>query len=300
MSALIKHSVEEERPMKLRNRVALITGAGRGIGRAIAEGFAREGADLALAARRKIELEKTAENIQAIGRKTLIIPADVSNSASVENLVRMVLSEFGQIDVLVDNAGRQPPIGSLLECDPEDWVQTINVNLIGTMLCCKAVLPGMIERRQGKIINLSGGGATAPRPNFSAYAASKAAVVRFTETLAEELKPFNIQVNAIAPGAINTRMLDEVLTAGEAAGEAAMAQAKRQKETGGDSLEAAVALAVFLASDESGTLTGKLISAQHDPWREWAGRGDELNATPMYTIRRLDPFTIKPFLKDLV
>jgi 3-oxoacyl-[acyl-carrier protein] reductase len=181
----------------------------------------------------------------------------------------------------------------------EDWIQTLIVNLIGTVLCCKAVLPGMIDRRHGKIINLSGGGATTPRPNFSAYAASKAAVVRFTETLAEEVKKFNIQVNAIAPGAINTKMLDEVLTAGEAAGEATIAQARKQKETGGDSLEAAVTLVVFLASDESNTLTGKLISAQHDPWREWSGKADELNATPLYTIRRLDPFTIKPLLKDL-
>jgi len=167
------------------------------------------------------------------------------------------------------------------------------------VLCCKALLPGMIERRQGKIINLSGGGATNPRPNFSAYAASKAAVVRFTETLAEEVRPFNIQVNAIAPGAINTRMLDELLASGDEAGEVALSQARRQKESGGDSLLKVVDLAVFLASDESGSLTGKLISAQHDPWREWAGKADELNATPLYTLRRLDPFTLNPLIKHL-
>lgn len=285
--------------MKLNNRIALITGAGRGIGRAIAEEFAREAADVALAARTKTELEKTAENIQAIGRKALAIPTDIADLASVENLVKDVLAEFGRIDILVNNAGRQPPIGPLVESDLQDWIHTILVNLVGPMLCCKSVLPGMIERRRGKIINLSGGGATAPRPNFSAYAASKTAVVRLTETLAEEVKKFNIQVNAMAPGAINTRMLDEVLASGNAAGEAALYQAKRQKKSGGDSLEKVVALAVFLASEESGGLTGKLISAQHDPWREWAGKADELNATPLYTIRRLDPFTIKPLIKDL-
>jgi 3-oxoacyl-[acyl-carrier protein] reductase len=285
--------------MKLENRVALITGASRGIGRALALGFAGEGADLALVARTGTDLEKTAGDIRAIGRRALPITADVSGSGAVEQVVEKVVEEFGRIDILVNDAGRQPPIGSLVECNPEDWVQTIRVNLIGTMLCCRAVLLGMIERRQGKIINLSGGGATAPRPNFSAYAASKAAVVRLTETLAQEVKEFNIQVNAIAPGAINTKMLEEVLAAGNSAGEVALSQAKRQKESGGDSLEKVVALAVFLASEESGGLTGKLISAQHDPWREWAGKADELNASPLYTIRRLDPFTIKPLIKDL-
>jgi 3-oxoacyl-[acyl-carrier protein] reductase len=286
--------------MKLINRVALITGAGRGVGRAIAEGFAREGADVALAARTEAELEKTAENIQAIGHRVLAIPTDVSDPSAVKHLVKMVLDEYGQIDIFVNNAGRQPPIGPLLNCDIEDWIRTMMVNLVGPMLCCRAVVPGMIERRRGKIINLSGGGATSPRPNFSAYAASKTAIVRLTETLAEEVKPFNIQVNAIAPGAINTRMLDEVLAAGNTAGEVALSQAKKQKESGGDSLEKVVALAVFIASDESGSLTGKLISAQHDPWQEWVGKAEELNATPLYTIRRLDPFTIKPLIKDLV
>jgi 3-oxoacyl-[acyl-carrier protein] reductase len=285
--------------MKLQNRVALITGAGRGIGQAIAEEFAREGADVALAARTKTELEKTAGNIQAIGRKALAIPTDIADPASVEDLVKGVLAEFGRIDILVNNAGRQAPIGPLVESDLQDWIHTTLVNLVGPMLCCKSALPGMIERRRGKIVNLSGGGATAPRPNFSAYAASKAAVVRLTEALAEELKGFNIQVNAIAPGAINTRMLEEVFAAGNAAGEVALAQAKKQKQSGGDSLEAVIDLAIFLASEESGGLTGKLISAQHDPWREWAGKADELNATPLYTIRRLDPFTIKPLIKDL-
>ncbi|MEI9476371.1 MAG: SDR family oxidoreductase [Deltaproteobacteria bacterium] len=286
--------------MRLKNKVALITGAGRGIGRAIAEGFAGEGADVALVARTEAELEQTAESIRTIGRRTLAIPTDVSDPSSVETLVKMVLAEFGHIDVLINNAGRQPPIGPLVKCDPQDWVQTILVNLVGPMLCCKAVLPDMMERRRGKIINLSGGGATAPRPNFSAYAASKAAIVRLTETLAEEVKPFNIQANAIAPGAINTRMLNEVLAAGKAAGEVALSQAKRQKESGGDSLEKVVALVVFLASDESGGLTGKLISAQHDPWREWFGKDEQLNTSPLYTIRRLDAFTIKPLIKDLV
>ncbi len=285
--------------MKLENRVALITGASRGIGRALAYGFAREGADVVLAARTQGELERTGKEIREKGGRVVAIQTDVSNPASVGKLVKGMLAEFGRVDILINNAGRQPPIGSLAENDLKEWIHTITVNLFGTFFCTKAVLPTMIERRRGKIINLSGGGAAGPRPNFSAYAASKAAVVRLTETLAQEVKEFNIQVNAIAPGAINTKMLEEVLAAGNSAGEVALSQAKRQKESGGDSLEKVVALAVFLASEESGGLTGKLISAQHDPWREWAGKADELNASPLYTIRRLDPFTIKPLIKDL-
>lgn len=137
-----------------------------------------------------------------------------------------------------------------------------------------------------------------PRPYFSAYATSKAALVRFTETLAVELEPFNIQVNAVAPGAVNTQMLDEVIAAGEKAGRE-YHQALERAQTGGTPVELVCDLILFLASPASGGLTGKLISAPHDPWREWAGKADTLNATPLYTIRRLDPFTIKPLLKFL-
>ena len=286
--------------MKLKNRVALITGAGRGIGRALAEGFAREGADLVLIARTKSELEKTAERIQPFERRVLVIPADVSDSNSVNDFCKIVLEEFGRIDILVNNAGRQPPIGSLGECDIQDWTKTIMVNLIGTVFCCKAVIPHMIKQRHGKIINLSGGGATAPRPYFSAYAASKAGVVRLADTLAEELKPYNIQINVVAPGLVDTRLQDEVLAAGSYAGGLfdKIRQA-RETGTGAVSPDIAASLAVFLASPASGKLTGKLIAAPYDPWREWAGKAEELNATPLYTIRRLDPFTIKPLLKGL-
>ncbi len=285
--------------MRLANKVAVITGASRGIGRAFAFGFDREGALLALASRSPEEMAVGRLELQQAGIRVTVVETDVSDPSQVRCLVEKTLEAFGQIDVLINNAGIQHPIGAFAKSEIGEWMRALQVNLFGSMLCMRAILPHMIERRRGKIINLSGGGATAPRPYFSAYAASKAAIVRLTETVAEEVKPYNIQVNAIAPGAINTRMLDEVLAAGHAAGKDALAQAEKQKETGGNSIEEVVALAVFLASDESGTLTGKLISAQHDPWREWAGKGDELNASPLYTLRRLDPHTLKPLLKDL-
>jgi 3-oxoacyl-[acyl-carrier protein] reductase len=282
----------------LIGQIALVTGAGRGIGRAIAAALAGAGADLILLARTAGELDETAAQVRDLGREALPIVADVSRRVDVQQAVTQGLAWFGRVDVLINNAGIQPPIGPLVENDPEAWTQAVAVNLFGPFYCIQAVLPGMMARRRGKIINLSGGGATGPRPNFSAYAASKAALVRLTETVAEEVRPYNIQVNAIAPGAVNTRMLDEVLAAGAAAG-AELAAAQKRQTQGGTPAEVSAELIVFLASAAADGLTGKLISAPHDPWREWASKAAELNATPLYTLRRLDPFTIEPLIKVL-
>lgn len=279
--------------MKLADKVAIVTGGGRGIGRAIALAFAREGANVIVASRTFSEIEETAAQIQALGRRGLALKADVSRWDEVNRLVEETLRAFGKIDILVNNAGIQGPIGPLVDNDMEEWVCIIHVNLVGTFLCTKAVLPHMMARRQGKIINLSGGGATAPRPRFTAYAASKAAVVRLTETVAEEVRPFNIQVNAISPGAVNTRMLEEVLAVGEAAGEAELAQARRRLEEGGTPPERAAELVVFLASLESDGITGKLISAVYDQWQNWPKWIGGLSRTDLYTLRRLDPFTVR-------
>ena len=284
----------------LKDRVAIVTGAGRGIGRAIALALADAGAAVTVAARTRGEVEETASLLYERGHRALPLVADVSDWQAVQGLVAQTVQRFGGVHILVNNAGIQGPIGPLVENDIDAWLHTLEVNLLGTFLCCKAVLPQMIRQRYGRIVNLSGGGATSPRPCFSAYAASKAAVVRLTETLSEEVGEYSIWVNAIAPGAVNTRMLEETLAAGSAAGEKTQADAKHQLESGGTPPELAASLAVFLASDDSDGLTGKLIAAPYDPWREWAGKADELNATPLYTIRRLDPFTIKPLIKDLV
>jgi len=145
----------------------------------------------------------------------------------------------------------------------------------------------MIQRGGGKIVNLSGGGATSARPRFTAYASSKAAVVSLTETLAHEVKEYNIQVNAIAPGAVNTRLTDEILAAGAAAGEETLERTRRQKETGGVPPDKAAALAVFLASDESDGLTGRLISAVWDDWESMTEHIDRIMASDLYTLRRV-------------
>jgi 3-oxoacyl-[acyl-carrier protein] reductase len=281
----------------LSGQIAFVTGAGRGIGRAIAAALAGAGADLILLARTAGELDETAAQVRDLGREALPIVADVSRRVDVQQAATQGLTRFGRVDVLVNNAGIQPPIGPLVENDPGAWTQAVAVNLFGPFHCIQAVLPGMMARRRGKIINLSGGGATGPRPNFSAYAASKAALVRLTETLAEEVRPYNIQVNAIAPGAVNTRMLDEVLAAGAAAGDELAAARKRQTQ-GGTPAEVAAKLIVFLASAAADGLSGKLISAPHDDWRTWdAAHIAGLAASPWYTLRRMDPYTIGQFAK---
>ena len=273
--------------MKLAGKAAIITGAGRGIGRAIALAFAREEADMLVASRTLAEVAETAEEARALGRRALAVKVDVSNRDEVERMVARALEEFGKVDILANSAGVYGAIGPLADNDPEKWVQTVRINLFGTFFCARAVLPFMIRQRRGKIINLSGGGASSPLPNFSSYAASKAAIVRLTETLAEEVKEFNIQVNAIAPGAVNTRLMDEILAAGPAAGEEMLARTRRQKETGGVPPERAAALAVFLASEESDGLSGRLISAVWDDWQSMNGRIDQIMASDLYTLRRV-------------
>lgn len=286
--------------MKLQDRTAIITGGGRGIGEAIALAFGREGAQLMLAARTVSELERTAEKVRQSGGKVQFIQADVSNQRDVTRMVDETVKAYGVVEILVNAAGVYGPIGQLVEVDLDEWVSALQVNLIGTLYSCRAVLPYMIGQRRGKMINFSGGGASSPLPRFTAYGVSKTAVVRLTETLAEEVKPYGIDVNAIAPGMVDTRLQDAVLAAGDRAGEL-FSRIKRLRETGesGTPPGLAAELAVFLASADSDGLTGKLISAPHDPWREWKGKGTELSASPMFTLRRMDPFTLRPLLGKL-
>jgi 3-oxoacyl-[acyl-carrier protein] reductase len=192
-------------------------------------------------------------------------------------------SHYGSLDVLICAAGVQGPIGPLVELSPKAWCETIETNLLGVMNSCRAVLPHMIERRSGKIIVLSGRGAADPRPNFTAYAASKAAVVRFVETLAEEVMDHNIQVNAMSPGGAYTSMTDEILRAGDRAGWKEHEDAMHVRLTGGVPPEKQIELALFLASEASNHVTGRLIHVTDD-WKklEHASVSKEL-----YTLRRI-------------
>ena len=275
----------------LNGKVAIVTGANQGLGLEISRKYVNAGASLVMSARNGDLLKRAQKELArglVPGQVIEVIPTDVSDIQSVEQLLKTTLQRFGRIDILVNNAGIYGAMGPIEEVDWTQWIKAIEINLFGSILMCRAVLPAMKEQHKGKIIQLSGGGATNPMPNISAYAVSKAAIVRFAETLAEEVREFNIDVNAIAPGALNSRMLDEVLAAGqEKVGQAFFDKSIKQKESGGAGFDKGAELAVFLASDASNGITGKLISAVWDDWEHWPEHLDELRTSDVYTLRRI-------------
>ncbi len=278
--------------MKLKGVNTLITGGSQGLGKVIAEHFLREGANVVLCARGEKELNATRDEIAGMfpSQKVLARPCDVSNETQVKDLVAFTLRELGSLDALVLNAGVYGPMGPTETVDLNEWRRAIDINLFGVLLPCREAIPHFKKAGRGKIVVLSGGGATNPRPNISSYAASKAAVVRLTETLALELQPHGIDVNAIAPGALATRLVDEVLAAGpEKVGAAFYEMNKQWKEKGATSLDLGAGLAVYLASAESDGITGRLLSAQWDPWRTLHERRDELAKSDIYCLRRIVP-----------
>jgi 3-oxoacyl-[acyl-carrier protein] reductase len=279
--------------MKLAGRNAIITGASQGLGQAIAADFIRAGANVLLCARSEADLERTRAALAAQAgpaQKVLARPCDVADEAQVNALAAFALRELGAVQVLVANAGVYGPMGPTETVDLQEWRRGLEINLFGLLLPCRALIPHFKKAGYGKIVVLSGGGATNPLPNISCYAASKAAAVRLAETLAEELRPFHVDVNAVAPGALKTRLVDQVLAAGpEKVGEAFFAKNKKWAEEGATPLELGAGLCVYLASQESDGITGKLISAQWDPWRTLHERREELAKSDIYCLRRIVP-----------
>lgn len=266
----------------LKNAGVLVTGAGRGIGKRLAIGFANAGARVGLLSRSKAELDLAALEIEHAGGISLRIRADVTDFEQLCAAVDRMRVHFGGVHILVCAAGVQGPIGPLAEVVPRAWGDTIATNLLGVLNACRAALPQMIERRAGKIILLSGVGAAVPRPNFSAYAAAKAAVVRFAETVAEEVRDHNVQINCMAPGGTYTSMTDEILRAGDRAGWKENEEALQVRTTGGIAPEKQIQLALFLASEQSNHISGKLIHVGDD----WKRLRNETLAPDLYTLRR--------------
>lgn len=190
--------------MRLKGQVAIVTGAGRGIGRAIADQFAREGAHVALVSRTAKELNEVAEGIEKGGGKAGVWVGDTTQLEGVKENVSAIEKSLGPVDVLVNNAGVHNGFGPIWEIDPDDFWLDVTVNVRGVFNYCHEVSRRMVERKRGRIINMVGGGFSRPSPNFSGYGASKAAVMRLTETMAAELKAHGVQAFAMSPGLVKT------------------------------------------------------------------------------------------------
>jgi NAD(P)-dependent dehydrogenase (short-subunit alcohol dehydrogenase family) len=278
---------QDAEAIRLDGQVALVTGAGRGIGRAIALALADAGASVAVCARSEHEVSRTAREIAEHDGHPLAVRADVSNRHDVESMVAQVEAEMGLVDLLVNNAGSIGTVGPLAETDPDEWWHTLEVNLRGPLYCSRAVLPGMLARRNGRIVNVSSGAGFTPRPMLSAYAVSKAALTRFSENLAVETRPYGVQVFTILPGLVRTTMSEGALSADEPS----VRQSFGSAFASGAEVppEKAARLVVYLASGHADALTGRFVHVNADV-RKMIANVSDIEARDLYVLRqRTDP-----------
>jgi NAD(P)-dependent dehydrogenase (short-subunit alcohol dehydrogenase family) len=276
-------AVGEQQPLvSLDGQVALVTGAGRGIGRAIALALSEAGAAVAVCARSEDEAGGLAREIADRGRRALAIRCDVTHRREVESMIAKVEAAIGLVDLLVSNAAQAGPIGPVAATDPDQWWRTLEVNLRGPLYCARAVLPGMLSRRRGRIINVSSGAGFAAWPMLSAYVVSKAALFRLSENLAAETRGHGVMVFAIDPGLVRTGMSESGLTCGEPSIEEFFKDAFANHED--VSAEVAATLVVYLASGAADVLSGRYIFASEDV-RQMVARAGEIEEQDLYVLR---------------
>ena len=250
--------------MTLEGRVSIVTGGGHGIGLAIALRFAGQGAAIVIAGPTRETIESAAREVEGLGGRALAVLTDVSDETSIERMVADSLARFGRIDILVNNAGIAGPTAPAIRVTRDDWDRTLAINLTGAFMCAKHALPSMMERKSGRIINITSVAGLHGYALRSPYSSSKWGMIGLTRTLAEEAGPYNVTVNAIAPGPVRGPRIDSVIrnraaelglpiedVEREYVGPAAL---KRMAEE-----EDIAAVAAFLASDEAGNLTGQTI-----------------------------------------
>ena len=268
---------------ELRGTVALVTGAGRGLGRAMALALAHSGARVGVVARSEEQLAETVRGVTAAGGEALAVVADVSDAAAAARLAGEVESRLGPVGVLVNNAGTMGPLGPMWEAEPDEWWRAIAVNLLGPYLCSRAVLPRMIERRRGRIINVSTNAATVAVAHMGAYVVAKTALLRFTETLAAELANSGVRVFAMGPGTVRTAMTDYVLAS--EAGKKWLPWFRKIFDRGRDlPAEQAAQLVVQLAAGRADGLAGRFIEVSDD-LEALLHREEEVKRDDLYLLR---------------
>lgn len=273
--------------MGIEEQVAIVTGGGRGLGRAFAQALANEGAAVAVTARSEDQLRQTVQLIEGAGNRAIAITADVTNRAAVEYMIGEVERQLGPVDLLVNNAAVFRAFGRAWEVDPEEWWHEMETNVRGPFLCARAVLPGMIARRRGRIINLASFVGLSSVTNMSAYALSKAAVIRLTDLLAAETKEYDIAIFVIHPGTVGTPMADYARESDAARQRAPRIQQWFQElfAEGRDTpIEQSVQLILFLASGKADELSGRYISIDDDV-AELVRRAEEIERDDLYTLR---------------
>ena len=268
---------------RLKDQVALVTGGGRGIGRAIAQSLAAAGAVVAVTSRSADELNETIRVIEKDGGRALAYPADVTDTVAVQATIAAIEASLGPIDVLVNNAGSLGPLKPLLETEVNEWWRAMEVNLLGPLLCARLVLPGMVSRRRGRIINVSSGGGTMAIPFFSSYVCGKTALIRFTECLALETKAYGIAVFSIAPGTVRTAMSEYSLNSPE--GKKWLPWFKRIFDEGlAVPAERPAALVMELASGGADSLSGRFLSI-YDDLDQLLKSAEDLEQKNLYALK---------------
>jgi NAD(P)-dependent dehydrogenase (short-subunit alcohol dehydrogenase family) len=269
-------------PDSLKGQVAIVTGGGGGIGREIARGLAEEGASVAITGRTASSLDESAKIIEGYGVKALPFPADVTDAAAMKRLVAETGAKLGPVDIFVSNAAIEGTFGPMWEVSNEAWRRTLEVNVMGAFNCAQAVLPGMVERRRGRLIFVGSGGGLWAVPFDTGYSTTKAALIRLTEGISIEVEEYGISTWVIHPGVVHTGMSDTVLN--DPNGRKWLPAYEEAMARGATPIEWASQLCNFLASGAADGLSGRFISV-NDDYRDMARRADEIKAGDMHTLR---------------
>ena len=282
---------------KLSKKVIVITGGSTGIGLACAEECLKQGASVVISSRSHKNLKSAFDHLRSISTSVTAIMANVTSIRDVFGIFNETIDKFGRVDGVIHSAGIYGPIGPVIDIDPHEWMKAIETNLYGTFLVAREAADAMRTSCRaipsfegGSIVLMSGGGAASPFPNYTAYACGKIGVVRLAETMAIELKPHNIRVNAVAPGFVATKIHEQTLNTDESlVGKEFMEMTKKRLAEGGVPPEVAARTCAFLLSDESRGITGKFVAAPYDNWKDWPNHIDTIKSSDVFTLRRIVP-----------